>query len=103
MLAALLFAAALGSDPVFDFFPADRSRLPAHIDFFTLEDWQTVISEDIAKRECKLERQFRNADRNDKISRQLTRDHNAFMRKHGIQTPPDPVEPTESRFFKKKQ
>ncbi len=103
MLTVLLVTAALGSDPVFESLPADRSRLPAHIYYFTLEDWQTVISEDMAKGECKLERQFRNADRNDKIRRQLTRDHNAFLRKHGLATPPDPEEPTESRFFPKKK
>ena len=103
MLAALLFTAILGSNPVFEFFPADRTRVPAHINYITLEDWQTVVSEDMAKRECKMERTFRNSERIVKSVRQSIREDNAFMRKHGIQTPPDPEEPTESVFFPKKK
>ncbi len=76
--------------------------MPAHIDSIKLEDWQTVVSEDMAKRECKMERTLRNSDRMAKRSRQITREDNAFLRKYGIQSPPDPEEPTESQFFKKK-
>lgn len=102
MLVAVLFAAVFGSEPVFEFLPADRSQVPVlNQRSFTIDEWQR-IDEDTAKFFWKQERSLRSLESVDKEGRRLMRIMNAIDRKWGIATNPDPEEPKESKYFPKK-
>ncbi len=102
MLAAVLITAVFGSDPVFEFLPADRSQVPVlNQKAFTVAEWQR-IDEDFAKGEWKYERLLRSVEYQEKKYRAIRREQNARSRKLGIVTSPDPEEPKESEFFPKK-
>ncbi len=103
MLTALLVSALFSSEPMFETLPADRSKVPYHLqEKVTVAEWYR-LDETFAKGEWKFERQLRTMEWRDKRWRENIRESNARSRKLGIVTSPDPEEPTESKFFPKRE
>lgn len=94
MLATYLLMAAMTSEPVVELLPADRSRIPPHLeDQFTLGKWG-AFHETTLKLYWAEWRSHVRCDQLERENRESIRSHNATLRKLGLKPPPDPVEPT---------
>lgn len=103
MLAVTVFGALLASEPLFEILPADRTCVPYHLrDSVTVAEWQKLDEYSI-KLQWQHERQLRQLEWREKKWREGTRRLYESNRKLGIPTPPDPEEPTESKFFPRKK